>query len=113
MVVQHLRHLLGGAPFQPQLQIEPIQKRAGEALPVPLADAAATAVVAVAMPATRAGIGGCHQGDQGREDRALLGPADLHSALLEGLPQLIQHLSRKFRQLIERSYVFCYDWDLV
>ena len=50
--------LLGGAPFQPQLQIEPIQERAGEPLPVALAlaDAAATAMVAVAMPAAGQGL---------------------------------------------------------
>ena len=67
-LLQHRCHLLGGAPFQPQLEIEPIQKRAGEPLPVALAlaDAAATALVAVAMPAAGAGIGGCHQGDQGQ-----------------------------------------------
>ena len=89
-----------------QLQIEPIQKRAGESLPVPLTltDAAATAMVAVAIPAAGAGIGGGHQGDQGGEDRALLGTADLHGAVLEGLPQLIQHRSRKFRQLIEKEH---------
>jgi hypothetical protein len=60
-------------------------------------------MVAVAMPAAGAGagVGGGHQGDQGWEDRALLGTADLHGTVLEGLPQLIQHRSRKFRQLIE------------
>jgi len=82
-LLQHRCHLLGGAPFQSQLQIEPIQERTGEPLPVALAlaDAAATAMVAVAMPAAGAGIGGGHQGDQGREHRALLGTADLHSAV--------------------------------
>ena len=111
---QYCCHLPGGAPFQPQLQIEPIQQRAGEPLPVALAlaDAAATAMVAVAMPAAGAGIGGGHQGDQGREHRALLGTADLHGAVLQGLPQLIQDRPRKFRQLIKRSYVSSYDWDL-
>ena len=60
---QHRCHLPGGAPFQPQLQIKPIQQRAGELLPVALAlaDAAATAMVAVAMPAAGAGIGGGHK----------------------------------------------------
>ena len=92
-MIQRLRYLPGGAPFQPQLQIEPIQKRAGEPLPVPLtlADAAATVMVAVAIPAAGAGIGGGHQGDQGRKHRALLSTADLQRAVLQGLPQLIQH----------------------
>ena len=58
-------------------------------------------MVAVAMPAAGAGIGGGHQGDQGGKDSGLLGAADLHDALFQGLPQLIQHRSRKFRQLIE------------
>ena len=60
-LLQHRSHLLGGAPFQPQLQIEPIQERAGEPLPgaLALADAAATAMVAVAMPAAGAGICSC------------------------------------------------------
>ena len=88
------------------MEIEPIQKRAGEPLPVPLAlaDAAATAMVAVAISAAGAGIGGRYQGDQGREHCALLGTADLHGAVLQGLPQLIQHRSRKFRQLIEEEH---------
>ena len=88
---QYCCHLPGGAPFQPQLQIEPIQQRAEEPLPVALADAVATDMVAVAMSAAAAGIGGGHQGDQGREHSALLGTADLHGAVLQGLPQLTQH----------------------
>ena len=61
-------------------------------------------MVAVAMPAAGAGIGGGHQGDQSRKHRALLGTADLHGALLQRLPQLIQHRARKFRQLIEEEH---------
>ncbi len=56
------------------------------------------------MPAAGVGIRGGHQGDQGRGHRALLGTADLHGAVLQGLPQLIQYRSRKFCQLIEEEH---------
>ena len=41
----------------------------------------------------------------GGEHGALLGTADLHGAVLQGLRQLIRNRSRKFRQLIEKGEV--------